>query len=244
MTTNNAFFARDFSSFLSRGAFNISYYRTFQPEMLKLYGGLIRGDTSAHAARVQIVDGKAEIVYEPLVEFYDNEYPEYETLGFPIQPSSSWMMRYYALFFSLVNFTSNVDRTLDFATRARISLVGSRSDPTIDPSITTVEFTDPLTHYTYKAPMIDGEGLSIGYDLLTDAKNFVENGAWGAANAAVEAKRAEIEAAIAAEEDTTALETELIDLEIELGSQSHELNERVQIIDMVRQLVDVLEYSG
>ncbi|MCP4500359.1 MAG: hypothetical protein GY822_10405, partial [Deltaproteobacteria bacterium] len=244
MTTNNAFFARDFSSFLSRGAFNISYYRTFQPEMLSLYGGLVRGDTSVHSARVQVVDGKANIVYKPLVEFYDNEYPDFDAIGYPIEPSSNWMMRYYGLFFSLANFTSNSDRTLDFATRARISLVGSRNDPVIDPSIQTVVFNDPLTHYSYKSPVIDGPGLSLGYDLLTEAKAFVETGAWGVANAAVEAKQVEIDFAIAASEDTTALEAEMSDLQSDLRTQNHELNERVQIIDMVRQLVDALEYSG
>lgn len=244
MTTSNAFFARDFSSFLSRGAFNISYYRTFQPEMIKLFGDLMMGQNLEYAARVDTTDGnKPRLIYSPLVEFYDEEYPESAGL-YPIEPGSSYILNYYAMLFGMANYTSNSDRTLDFGIRSRITLVGSRNDPEIDPSVLTIEFQDPITQYVYKAAAPDGEELSIGYRMLKDAKDFVESGRYADAATAVSDKEAEIEAAIANGDDVTELNGELATLNTTLESVRGELNNKMQLIDNVRQLSDALEYSN
>ena len=235
MTTSNAFFLRDFSNFFSRGAFSIGYYRVFQPEMLKLYGGLLTGDNTAYAPQVHI-NGKPTLVYQPLVQF-DGE--DYGPAGVKIKPTDSYILRYYAMFFGMANLTSNVDFTLDFAERSRITLVGSSNDPVLDPSTTQVVFTDPLTHYQYRASAPDGAELSIGYRMLKEAADFVNDGtnadpegAWAVAKRELE----EAEAGGDADEIAAA--------QIAFSQMNRKLNEKVQLIDAVRQLADVLEYGN
>lgn len=246
MTQANAFFFRDFSNLYNRGAFSIGYYRVFQPEMLRLFGGFISQNREAYAPRVY-VNGKPTIVYTPLVELPGEEFEE---IGVKLKPTDSWIARYYAMFFGMVNLTSNVDYTLDFATRARITLLGNANDPVVDPSVTVDEvvWKDPLSHYVYRAVAADGPELSIGYGLLADAAAFTNDGtdgepegAWYTAKRALDEAQAALE--LAGDDATTELQQDVMDAQLTLTQMNRALNDKVQIIDMARELSDAVEFT-
>jgi hypothetical protein len=225
MTDTNAFFLRDFSNLTNRSAFSIGYYRVFAPEMIKLYGGLIRGENEVYSSR--IVDGPSgpEVV-PPRFLGAGTGTIENPAAGNRVPPSDSFQLRNWALFYAMGNLSTPLDQTLDFASRARITLAGSASDPTtaIDPS-KVVEFTDPVSHYIYRAVAVDGPEQSIGFTLLTDAKTFAA-GPWQAAKAALAAA----EASPATDDDGPA--------QAAFQRANARLNDKLGMIDNVRRLGD------
>jgi flagellar hook-basal body complex protein FliE len=244
MTSSNAFFFRDFSQETNRGAFSIGYYRIFQNEMLKLFGGLMRDDTSVYAPRLfdEDGDGRLEVFYQPFLttgiygEPLDNNG---QTPGDPIRPSTSYQLRNWAAIFGMVNMTSTLDQTLDFATRARITLKGQIGEPNVDTDpngdgvddIQIIEFTDPLTHLSYRSVAYDDPENAIGFRMLQDAKDFVE-GEWQDAQ----------DALTAAEQggDQGAIR----DARVAVQRANARLNEKLQVIDFVVYLGDIFEFPG
>jgi len=244
MTSSDAFFFRDFSQETNRGAFSIGYYRIFQNEMLDLFGGLMRDDTSVFAPKLfdQDGDGQLEVLFQPFLktgiygEPLDNNGA---TPGDPIRPATSYQLRNWATVFGMINMTSTLDQTLDFATRARITLAGQpgeaviNTDPDGDgtPDIEILEFTDPLTHLTYRAVAFDEPEHSVGYRMLDDAKTFVE-GDWQAAQDALTAAEAGT--------DDAAKRTARINAQ----RATARLNELMQIIDFNVYIGDIFEFPG
>ncbi len=241
ITSSDAFFFRDFSQETNRGAFSIGYYRIFQNEMLDLFGALMRDDTSVFAPKLfdEDGDGDLDVLFQPFLktgiygEVLENDGA---TPGDPVQPATSYQLRNWATIFGMINMTSTLDQTLDFATRARITMVGQPGEAVIntDPDndgvdeIQIIEFTDPLTHLIYRSVAYDGPESSVGFRILSDANTFVA-GDWQAAHDALDAATtdAEIEAA-------------------ELGVQRADarLNELLQVIDFVVYVGDVFEFPG
>lgn len=244
MTSSDAFFFRDFSQETNRGAFSIGYYRIFQDEMLKLFSGLMRDDTSVYAPRLydEDGDGQLEVFYQPFLTtgIYGEPLANNgQTLGDPVRPSTSFQLRNWAAIFGMINMTSTLDQTLDFATRTRITLTGQIGEPEVntDPDgdgvddIEIIEFTDPLTHLSYRSVAYDDPENTIGYRLLQDAKDFVE-GDWQDAKDALEAaERGTDQAAIRA-------------ARVEAERADARLNEKLQVIDFVVYLGDVFEFPG
>ncbi|OGQ13331.1 MAG: hypothetical protein A2138_08765 [Deltaproteobacteria bacterium RBG_16_71_12] len=239
LTDSEAFFFRDFSSFTNRGAFSIGYYRVFAPEMLKLFGGLMGGDTSAYSpVVVDGVDG-AEVVYRPFLttDVYGNVItpdPRLEA-GDPITAATSYQLKHYAAVFGMFNLTSTLDQSMDFASRARIRLAGSASDPVVDTTVVDPAniktFTDPVSGVVYRSVAVDGPDNSVGFKLLDAAQGFAE-GEWQGAKDAFEAAQAggDPEAIRAAE--------------VEFLTKDAELSDKVQIIDFMVLLGDYLEFPG
>jgi Met-zincin len=234
MTDSSAFFFRDFSTLTNRGAFSIGYYRVFQEEMLQLFGALIRGDKSVYSARVSVENGTAQVNYLPFLRtgVYGEPLEDADVAGTPIVPGSSYQLRYWAALFGTYNLSSTIDRTLDFATRTRITRDGASSDPVVTEdadgddanNIETIQFRDPQTNYTYNATKFDSIDASIGFGMLKEAKDFVE-GEFAAASAALansnsaeNRRRVEIAAA--------------------------KLNEKVQMIDFMVRVGNMFEYPG
>jgi hypothetical protein len=182
ITSNDAFFYRDFSSTVDRGAFSISFYRVFAPELVHLFTGMVLDDRERWAPQVKI-NGTVEVVNMPFVNFR-NETPV-PAVGPMIKPSGSYILQNYALFWGMSGFTSTLDQTLDYATRARISIVGSANDPTYN-GVPEVIFTDPHSYLEYRAYAVDGNEDSLGFALLSDAKEFVETGDWATSKAALD----------------------------------------------------------
>jgi len=190
ITSNDAFFYRDFSNQIDRGAFSISFYRVFAPELLHLFSGMVMDDRSRYSPQVKI-NGTVEVVNMPFVNFR-NETP-IPAVGPAIKPSGSYILQNYALFWGMVGFSSTLDQTLDFAQRSRISYVGGSNDPVAE-GVPEVVFTEPYSSLQYRSYAVDGNEDSLGFALLTDAKDFVETGDWALAKADVEADPADQDA--------------------------------------------------
>jgi len=235
LTDSDAFFFRDFSALQNRGAFSIGYYRVFQPEMLKLFGGLMRGDASGITPQIDVSrpDGQ-KIVYQPFVktDIYGQEIPDDPALhvGFPIQPAQSYQLRQDAAVVGFVQLSSTLDQTMDFAQRARITISGSSSDP-VQTGVPTVEFRDPTSGTVYKAAEVDGADASIGFQMLSEAKALAEGDFKDAQDALAAAQASNDQAAIDA-------------AQVQLNVQSQKLSEKVQIIDFTVLLGNYFEYSG
>jgi len=187
ITSNDAFFYRDFSNQVDRGAFSISFYRVFAPELLHLFSGMVMDDRTRFAPQVK-VNGSVEVVNMPFVNFR-NETP-IPAVGPAIKPSGSYILQNYALFWGMVGFSSTLDQTLDFSQRSRISYVGGSNDPVLT-GVPEVVFTEPYSYLQYRAYAVDGNEDSLGYTLLSDAKAFVESGEWAQAKAEVVANPAD-----------------------------------------------------
>lgn len=236
LTDSDAFFFRDFSSFTNRGAFSIGYYRVFQPEMLKLFGGLIRGDASSFTPRVVEQDGELKINYQPFIttDIYGEPIEPDPALqaGNAIIPAQSFQMRYYATVLGMVNLSSTLDQTMDFASRARVVIAGSSSDPTYNnPDLDILDFTDPTSGVIYRSAAVDGTENSIGYKVLEDAKVLAE-GDWAAARTALDAAEAGV--------DTAAIDNARREFLI----QDAKLQEKTQIIDFMVLIGNIFEYPG
>jgi hypothetical protein len=238
ITDSNAFFFRDFSSLVNRGAFNIGYYRVFQPEMLKLFGGLITGDTSVHTPTLSF-DGDGNPVVEPLpfltTDIYGQPIDVPPPDGDPIQPSASYRLRRWSAMVAVVNLSSTFDQTLDFAARTRIAIAGSPHDPAYDPSIIQgtqiVTFTHPASHVEYRAAQLDGADGSIGFNILTEAQAFSEG----------EYADAETELAAA---QTSGDAARLTAARTRMAKAEAVLDEKLEVIEWMIVLGDIFEFPG
>lgn len=234
LTDNSAFFTRDFSSTFNRGAFSIGYYRVFAPEMIQLFSSIMQENAYEYGPDLVVENGKAQVSYRPLVSLG----AEQKSTGIRIKPSQSSIMQRYAVVFPMIHYTSTIDRQLDYAKRARITLVGSKNDPLVDPSIPQVTFADPYTKMQYRSSLIDNENLSPGYRLLKDASDFVAEavdgkpaGAWrNAKNAVVKAQNEKSADLGKAQQDLRYFDAKLRD--------------KVQLIEMVKRLGDLLEFGN
>ncbi|MDA0713446.1 MAG: hypothetical protein O2897_05620, partial [bacterium] len=250
LTDSATFLNRDFSVAVSRESRSIGYYRVFAPEMIQLFAGILNDDTSSYSPEI-IFNGEAPIVkYRQIVGINDNQTTDIVPR---IKSSNSWILRYYALVFPMVNFTSNVDKQLDFAKRARITLVGSKHDPVVDSAINQMIFTDPLTKIQYRSLAPQGEALAPGYQLLKVAQTFVNDGLDGGKigewfQAKLDLKKAkDLKNQARLIDDKEKLQTAKIlqdKAETKIHLMDSKLVQQVQIIDMVRYLGDLFDYGG
>ena len=244
MTSSDAFFFRDFSQETNRGAFSIGYYRIFQDEMLDLFGSLLLDETSTFSPRVfdEDGDGDVEVLYQPFLKtgIYGEELPDNgATAGTPIRPGTSYQLRHWAAVFSMFQLTSTLDQTLDFATRARITLAGQPGEATITTDtdgdgvddIEIMEFVDPQTQLVYRSVSVDDPDRSVGFRLLGDAKTFAD-GEWQDAQDALDTAEAgaDVEAIRAAR--------------IVAERANQRLNEKMQIIDFMVGLGNDVVFPG
>jgi hypothetical protein len=234
LTDSDAFFFRDFSSYTNRGAFSIGYYRVFQPEMLRLFGGIMRGDATEITPRIVEENGALKVNYRPFIktDAYGQELPDtFDDAGAKIEPAQSYMMRMWATYLGMINLSSTLDQTMDFAQRSRIVIEGSQSDPSRDPSVTVEKFRDPASGIVYTAAEVDGPDASVGFRLLKDAKDLAQ-GDWATAKAALE------------DAEANGTQEEIDAARVEFLKQDAKLNEKVQLIDFVVTIGNALEYPG
>jgi hypothetical protein len=243
ITSSDAFFFRDFSQETNRGAFSIGYYRIFQDEMLDLFGAVMRDDPTVFAPHVvdDDGDGKGEVRYAPFLQtgIYGEPLPDAQLPGTAIKPAMSYQLRSWAAIFGMINMTSTLDQTLDFAQRTRITMAGQPGDPTIntdldgddDDDIEVIEFTDPQSQMVYRSAAFDDVEHAVGYRLLQEARDFA-TGEW-------QDKKDALAAAELAGDDV-AVEA----ARVEFARASNKLNELTQTIDFMVYLGNVFEMPG
>lgn len=251
LTDSTAFMTRDYSSMFNRGAFSIGYYRVFAPELIGLFGSIVQDNFYASGPSIQVEDGKPSILYRPIVGGENKT--EVGVNDIRIKPSQSWTLRYYSLILPMIRFSSTSDGQLDFAKRARITLVGSKNDPMVDAAMSHVTFTDPNTRLQYRSTIIESEDVSPGYQIVKDAQVFVNDGLdgkpvglWRAAKNAVLGAEREVSLSKSSG-DAVALNAAQQNLKLaqrELRHFDAKLQEKVQLIDVVKRLGDLLEYSN
>lgn len=72
-----------------------------------------------------------------------------------IKPSWSWSLQFLSLGYAMANLSSIYDYTPEFYRFTKIAIKGTPEDITYGPGIPIVEFTDPETLITYRAPTIE-----------------------------------------------------------------------------------------
>ena len=250
LTDSASYTTRDFSVSLNRGAFSIGYYRVFAPEMISLFTGILKDDISSYSPELILDNDKPVIRYRPLVSLSEEKT---SNVNPRIKASNSWIMRYYAMVFPMVNYTSNVDKQLDYAKRARITLVGSKHDPVIDPGVPQLIFVDPSTKVQYRALASDGESLAPGYQLLKEARQLTNDGAngmamgpWYQAKHDLERASTQIEEASVSNRSDAIKEAKEAHEQAKLNmrTMNNQLYQQMQVIDVMRYLGDLLDYGG
>jgi hypothetical protein len=243
ITSSDAFFFRDFSQNTNRGAYSIGYYRIFQNEMLDLFGALMRNDTTVFAPRIADTDGDGavEVHYQPFLKtgIYGEPLDVEAAVGDAIRPATSYNLRAFAAVFGMVNMSSTLDQTLDFAQRSRITLAGQAGEATInldrdgdgDDDLELAEFTDPQSQVVYRSAATDDAEHSVGFRLINEANAFATT-EWAASKTALD------DAIDGGDADT------IRDARIDFDRTSNKLNEKVQIIDFMVYLGDRFEYPG
>ncbi len=242
ITSSDAFFFRDFSQETNRGAFSIGYYRIFQNEMLDLFGAVMRNDTSVYSPRIaENAAGDVEVLYQPFLKtgIYGEELPDAAIVGDAIRPATSYQLRSYAAVFGMVNMTSTLDQTLDFAQRSRITMAGQAGDPTLAldrdgdgvADLDVVEYRDPVSQIIYRSAAFDDVDHAVGYRLVDEARVFAA-GPWAA-------KKAVLDAAVVAG-DVAAIRA----AQTEFDRVNNTLQEKTSIIDFMVYLGDIFEYAG
>jgi hypothetical protein len=212
MTTSSGRFVRDFSDLFNRRAYSLGYLRVYLDPMLQRWAALVTGDFEGYRAHVVTPEEGTEadryVRYMPLFDEEDeegNSIREWLTPFPQIEPSWSYSLRYMSLAYGLANWSSINDYAPEFYRFTKISIRGTPEDVTYPADFDIVEFTDPETFITYRAPVIypySPGGLldefptyygnkffrspaggqkfhywSIGASLLEDANNYL-NGEW------------------------------------------------------------------
>lgn len=251
MTSSSGRFVRDISDLFDRRAFSLGYLRVYLDPMLQRFAALIEGDHWGYRPRVVGTppagggDDERFVRYMPL---FDEEADEagasvreqLEPLPY-IEPAWSWTLQYWALAFAISNWSSVNDYAPEFYRLTKIAVAGTAEDVEYPPNVEVIEYTDPQTLITYRAPVIEafvdpgiqnqefeayfgdrahrqrGEfrNWGIGANLLEDAKLFTED-VYNPALTACEA----------AGRPSTACD--------ELDRAALTLNEKVGFIDQVR----------
>ncbi|MEO1334305.1 MAG: hypothetical protein AAFV29_01620, partial [Myxococcota bacterium] len=171
LTTSSGFFARDFSDLFDRRSFSLGYLRVYLDPMLQRFSSLIQGDHEGYRSHV-VTDPTTQerfVRYMPLfdearedgtsVRSWLREYPE-------IEPSWSWTLQYMALAYSLGNWSSVNDFAPEMYRFTKIAIRGTPEDVEYPADTTIVEFTDPETLITYRAPVIESfteSGLQVEF---------------------------------------------------------------------------------
>ncbi len=205
MTTSSGFFARDLSDLFDRRSFSLGYLRVYLDPMLQRFAALIQGDHTGYRPHVVLDDDNERFVrYTP---FFDEDTEDGGSVRewlreFPeIEPSWSWSLQYFALAYAIANWSSVNDYAPEMYRFTKISIRGTPEDVDYPADMTVVEFTDPETFITYRAPQIapfSPGGLvqefpayygdrfhrerlnqfrnwGVGANLLTEANNILEN---------------------------------------------------------------------
>ena len=173
MTTSSGFFARDLSDLFDRRAFSLGYLRVYLDPVMQRFSALIENEHTGYRPRVAPeVDAQGNpIVDETTNRFKLRVYamPFFDTArpwdqgsmrdwleAYPeIEPAWSYDLSYLALAYALGNWSGLYDFAPEFKNFTKIAIAGTPEDIDWGPDIEIVEFTDPETLITYRAPILE-----------------------------------------------------------------------------------------
>ncbi len=160
LTTSSGFFARDFSDLFDRRAFSLGYLRVYLDPMMQRFASLIEGDHTGYRSHV-VTDPETQERYVRYMPLFDEELEDGSSVRswltqYPeIEPSWSWTLQYMSLAYSLGNWSSVNDYAPEMYRFTKISIPGTPEDVEYPEDMTVIEFTDPETFITYRAPVIE-----------------------------------------------------------------------------------------
>ena len=246
MTTSSGRFVQNLADLFDRRAFSLGYLRVYRDPMLQRFSALISGDQTGYRPRVITeANGDRSVRYMPFFDELDADGGSIrERLeGQPtIDAAWSWSLQYWSLAYALGNWSSVADWTPEFHRMTKIAVRGTPEDIEYPDDIEIVEFTDPQTQITYRAPVIpaispiglgadefpayygdlfhrrrgEGRDWGIGADVLRQANDILTT------------RYEPAQAACAASPGETSPEC------IDFLRATEELNEHVGFIDLVR----------
>ncbi|MCC7380833.1 MAG: zinc-dependent metalloprotease [Deltaproteobacteria bacterium] len=243
LTSSSGRFVRDYSDFFDRRAFTLGYLRAYEDPMIRRYSGLIRGDHRGYQSAVVTdpVTSERYVRYTPL---FDEELEDGSSVQRwldpqpKIDPSWSWSLQYHALSAAIANWSSINDSSPEFFRMTKIAIPGLQEDIDYATAAPMVDFVDPETRLTYRAPDLPARPPStlistirpykytntwgIGADVLKSAKAIVD-----APNVGYTAKQAACNAAPAGSPQAATLCAEF-------EAVRRQLNEMTGFIDIVR----------
>lgn len=246
LTNNQGFFYQNFSDLLDSGAFSLSYWRGFQPEMLDLFRSGFVGGASRFAWRYDSAASlDKQFVTVPVVDQYTNSVNE--TLP-KIQSGDSWTLRYLSILLPMGRFNSMFDVTDDFSNFARVCLQGAQDcyDLSSSGGPGFVTYADPLSLYTYVAADVADPQKAVGKAMLQDAQDFVDTSYVPAKNL-YDAAVVDPNNFVLTSEESTAGYTRpqaLVARGIALRAAERGIHERTSFIDVVRRIGLAMEYGG
>ena len=238
LTSSSGRFIRDFADLFDRRAFTLGYMRAYEDPMLRRFSGLIRGEHDGYRSVVVDDDttGDKVVRYKP---FFDEELEDGTSVqqwlqGAPeIEPAWSWTLQYYALAYAIANWSSINDSSPEFYRFTKIAVKGTPEDIDYPTDIPIVEYADPETRITYRAPDIQARPRQV---LVSDIPPYEQVNAWGIGadilKKADEIKTGEYEPAKADCEQLTGSAKDEACNRFEAARRR--LNEQVGFIDIVR----------
>ncbi len=191
MTSSSGSFIRDYADLFDRRAFSLGYLRAWEDPIIQRMSGLIRGDFNGYRPAV-VVDDQTGEKYVRYTPFFDEELAD----GTPvrqwldpmpkIEPTWSWTLQFYALYYSIANFSSINDASPEFYRFTKIAIKGTPEDIEYPNCVDRgtgscvpfpiVEFTDPESAITYRAPDIASRAKR---ELVPSIKAYAKPNSWG-----------------------------------------------------------------
>ncbi len=148
------FLGRDTDADIRR--YQLNFASTFGPSVTRFFGGLLGEDWSVIAPRVS---GGSVVYPDPL------QIEQGDMAGTPLAPNASFSIQLYAAVFGMAYIPETYDQ--DFLNHSRIWVRGGLEEVDIDPSLPTLEYTDPDSGLTYVAVSYeDGDGVEHGVGAL------------------------------------------------------------------------------
>jgi hypothetical protein len=240
LTSSSGAFIRDYSDFFDRRAFSLGYLRAYEDPMIRRFSSLIRGIHDGYRSVVVTEEdtGDRYVRYTP---FFDEELADGTSVhrwlqGKPeIEPSWSWSLQYYALTAALTNWTSINDAAPEFQRFTKIAVTGYPEDIEYTGRIPIVEFTDPETRLTYRAPDLPARPPS---SFISSIRPYKLTTQWGiGADILKEANRMLTEEYLPKQAACTAAPAnspQAASLCADFEGARRKLNEHVGFVDVVR----------
>lgn len=246
----HASFSHEFSSIQAKNL-PVGLYRSFMPQIIKIFSSIYTDNWVEIAPTItKDKNGEIKIEYQDL---FNKKYANSSLKG-RIKPSTSGILKDFAIILSMAGLSNLTDHHLDFAQRSRIQVFGAPAAPEMDNHIENIVFRDPHTGIRYQAFVPDEKDLSVGYVLLKDALDFIDDGTEAGRTAGpwyrAKTQLADIVKEISANNALTMsllnredLEKELIVAQKIFGEQNSILQEKIRVIKKVQSLSSKLTDS-